>query len=578
MGMVVRSNIMAVNSQRQLGMNNSQVSKALEKLSSGYRINRAGDDASGLAISEKMKSQIKGLDTASLNAQDGISLVQTAEGALTEVHNMLNRMTELATRSANGINEDLNRESLQLEVDKLQEEIDRISQSTNFNGIKLLDGSLGGGNVSANGTTFTGASDVSKFSSAEVTGAASGVSFTAVTSASATETFVIDGQKLEIDWSKGDAKKFLESITSVNGSATAIATEAGKEWANKLTELFNNQIQEQGLKGSVKVTFDGTNFTLKSENKGSDSEFSFSGSTLTEAEKSLGSLLFGGSTTAGDPITSIISKAQNEYNGDTIAANSTFQMNINGTKVVVTVTGQITKTSSAATVTMDTVATALQGYIQTAVDEYNKQNGLSATGGVFDKASGLTSLDKNDFTVEAADDGGFLIKYNGDVEDVKFSFSDIGDKDIASALGLANGSSMAGGNRGLILQIGDTADTFNQIAVSVANMSSLGIGVADVDISKREGAASAIDTIRSAIDKVSEQRAVLGATQNRLEYTINNLDTASENLQSANSRIRDTDMAKMMMEYTKVNVLTQSAQAMLAQANQQPQSVLQLLQ
>ncbi len=576
MGMVVRSNIMAVNSQRQLGMNNSQVSKALEKLSSGYRINRAGDDASGLAISEKMKSQIKGLDTASLNAQDGISLVQTAEGALTEVHNMLNRMTELATRSANGINEDLNRESLQLEVDKLQEEIDRISQSTNFNGIKLLDGSLGGGNVSANGTTFTGASDVSKFSSAEVTGAASGVSFTAVTSASATETFVIDGQKLEIDWSKGDAKKFLESITSVNGSTTAIATEAGKEWANKLTELFNNQIQEQGLKGSVKVTFDGTNFTLKSENKGSDSEFSFSGSTLTEAEKSLGSLLFGGSTTAGDPITSIISKAQNEYNGDTIAANSTFQMNINGTKVVVTVTGQITKTSSATTVTMDTVATALQGYIQTAVDEYNKQNGLTA--GTFDKASGLTGLTKADFTVEAADDGGFLIKYNGDVEDVKFSFSDIGDKDIASALGLANGSSMAGGNRGLILQIGDTADTFNQIAVSVANMSSLGIGVADVDISKREGAASAIDTIRSAIDKVSEQRAVLGATQNRLEYTINNLDTASENLQSANSRIRDTDMAKMMMEYTKVNVLTQSAQAMLAQANQQPQSVLQLLQ
>ena len=576
MGMVVRSNIMAVNSQRQLGMNNSQVSKALEKLSSGYRINRAGDDASGLAISEKMKSQIKGLDTASLNAQDGISLVQTAEGALTEVHNMLNRMTELATRSANGINEDLNRESLQLEVDKLQEEIDRISQSTNFNGIKLLDGSLGGGNVSANGTTFTGASDVSKFSSAEVTGAASGVSFTAVTSASATETFVIDGQKLEIDWSKGDAKKFLESITSVNGSTTAIATEAGKEWANKLTELFNNQIQEQGLKGSVKVTFDGTNFTLKSENKGSDSEFSFSGSTLTEAEKSLGSLLFGGSTTASAPITSIISKAQNEYNGDTIAANSTFQMNINGTKVVVTVTGQITKTSSATTVTMDTVATALQGYIQTAVDEYNKQNGLTA--GTFDKASGLTGLTKADFTVEAADDGGFLIKYNGDVEDVKFSFSDIGDKDIASALGLANGSSMAGGNRGLILQIGDTADTFNQIAVSVANMSSLGIGVADVDISKREGAASAIDTIRSAIDKVSEQRAVLGATQNRLEYTINNLDTASENLQSANSRIRDTDMAKMMMEYTKVNVLTQSAQAMLAQANQQPQSVLQLLQ
>ncbi len=577
MGMVVRSNIMAVNAQRQLGMNNSQVSKALEKLSSGYRINRAGDDASGLAISEKMKSQIKGLDTASLNAQDGISLVQTAEGALTEVHNMLNRMTELATRSANGINEDLNRESLQLEVDKLQEEIDRISQSTNFNGIKLLDGSLGGGNVSANGTSFTGANDISKFSSAEVvTGAASGVSFTAVTSASATETFVIDGQKLEIDWSKGDAKKFLESITSVNGSTTAIATEAGKEWANKLTELFNNQIKEQGLKGSVKITFDGSKFSLKSENKGSDSEFSFSGSTLTEAEKSLGSLLFGGSTTAGDPITSIISKAGNEYNGNTIAGGSQFQMDINGTKVTVTVVTQITKTSSQTVVNMSTVAANLQTNIQAAVNAYNTAMGL--TPGTYDKASGLTGLTASDFTVEAADDGGFLIKYNGDVEDVKFSFNDIGEKDIAASLGLANGSSMAGGNRGLILQIGDTADSFNQIAVSVANMSSLGIGVASVDISKREGAASAIDTIRAAIDKVSEQRAVLGATQNRLEYTINNLDTASENLQSANSRIRDTDMAKMMMEYTKVNVLTQSAQAMLAQANQQPQSVLQLLQ
>ena len=577
MGMVVRSNIMAVNSQRQLGMNNSQVSKALEKLSSGYRINRAGDDASGLAISEKMKSQIKGLDTASLNAQDGISLVQTAEGALTEVHNMLNRMTELATRSANGINEDLNRESLQLEVDKLQEEIDRISQSTNFNGIKLLDGSLGGGNVSANGTSFTGANDISKFSSAEVvTGAASGVSFTAVTSASATETFVIDGQKLEIDWSKGDAKKFLESITSVDGSTTAIATEAGKEWANKLTELFNNQIKEQGLKGSVKITFDGSKFSLKSENKGSDSEFSFSGSTLTEAEKSLGSLLFGGSTATGASVTSIISKAGNEYNGNTIAGGSQFQMDINGTKVTVTVMTQITKTSSQTVVNMSTVAANLQTDIQAAVNAYNTAMGL--TPGTYDKASGLTGLTASDFTVEAADDGGFLIKYNGDVEDVKFSFNDIGEKDIAASLGLANGSSMAGGNRGLILQIGDTADSFNQIAVSVANMSSLGIGVASVDISKREGAASAIDTIRAAIDKVSEQRAVLGATQNRLEYTINNLDTASENLQSANSRIRDTDMAKMMMEYTKVNVLTQSAQAMLAQANQQPQSVLQLLQ
>ena len=136
----------------------------------------------------------------------------------------------------------------------------------------------------------------------------------------------------------------------------------------------------------------------------------------------------------------------------------------------------------------------------------------------------------------------------------------------------------AGKNNSMQLQIGDTADSFNQLKVSIGDMSSAALGVDKVDISTQDGAAKAIDIIRNAIDRVSSQRASLGATQNRLEYTINNLDTASENLQSANSRIRDTDMAKMMMEYTKMNVLTQSAQAMLAQANQQPQSVLQLLQ
>ena len=142
MGMVVRTNTMALNAYRQLGMNNSAVSKSLEKLSSGFRINRAGDDAAGLAISEKMKAQITGLETASANAQDGISLIQTAEGNLNEVHSMLNRMVELATKSANGTYTQTERDALQSEVDSLLEEIDRISQSANFNGTNLLDGSL----------------------------------------------------------------------------------------------------------------------------------------------------------------------------------------------------------------------------------------------------------------------------------------------------------------------------------------------------------------------------------------------------------------------------------------------------
>ena len=386
MGMVVRSNIMAVNAQRQLGMNNSQVGKALEKLSSGYRINRAGDDASGLAISEKMKAQIKGLDTASLNSQDGISLVQTAEGALTEVHNMLNRMTELATRSANGINEDSNRASLQKEVAKLQEEIDRISKSTNFNNLKLLDGSQ-------------------TYATATAAGKANGV-----------QNLTIEGGNLSA------AGQGVSVELSAQGAVTVTAT-GGDNVEFKTTQTG---------KGFYSITADVSKVTDESVKK----------------------------AWAGVTINFSVDQA------------------------------------------CDTTKNYVEGQQQ--------------------------------FT--------------------------------------------AGKNESMQLQIGDTADSFNQLKVGIGSMSSAALGVDKVDISSQEGAAKAIDVIRNAIDRVSSQRASLGATQNRLEYTINNLDTASENLQSANSRIRDTDMAKMMMEYTKMNVLTQSAQAMLAQANQQPQSVLQLLQ
>ena len=390
MGMVVRSNIMAVNAQRQLGMNNSSVGKALEKLSSGYRINRAGDDASGLAISEKMKAQIKGLDTASLNSQDGISLVQTAEGALTEVHNMLNRMTELATRSANGINEDSNRASLQKEVAKLQEEIDRISKSTNFNNLKLLDGSQSyAGNAALIGA-----------------GTANGV------------------QNLSVEGGNLDAADTVEVNISADKTGTVTVTAGGKA---------------------------------------------------------------------------------------------------TGVKFTVTQTGK--------------------GFYSVTAD-----------------VSGVT-----DDKIKAAWSG------------VTANFSVDGPKDDGTYAAGAQ-KFTAGKNESMQLQIGDTADSFNQLKVGISDMSSKGLGIDKVDISNQDGAAKAIDTIKNAIDRVSAQRATLGATQNRLEYTINNLDTASENLQAANSRIRDTDMAKMMMEYTKMNVLTQSAQAMLAQANQQPQSVLQLLQ
>lgn len=416
MGMVVRSNVMAINAFRQLGANNNQVSKSLEKLSSGFRINRAGDDASGLAISEKMKAQIKGLETASSNSQDGISLIQTAEGALTEVHDMLNRMVELSGKAANGtMDANVDRQSLQKEVDALKSEIDRIAQGTNFNGIKLLDGSLGAGVTVTAGTAGTG------------DGVTAGKAGTATVS-------VLDFSKLAGNFSAG-------SSVTVNGKTYEFVAKAG------------DTLQNAGAKEVVIGTDKNTSLTNLAAKIAADKD----------------------------------------------------------DKVVATAT---------------------------------------AAGGKITVTSGVP---------KAGDDA-------GNKGAPAFAAPEVKTTGI-----------------GLTLQIGDTADAYNKITVSVADMSTKGLKIDDLDVSDQDKAAAALGKLRDlsgggAINAVSTTRADLGALQNRLEHTISNLDVAAENMTNANSRIRDTDMAKQMMEYTKMNVLTQAAQAMLAQANQQPQSVLQLLQ
>jgi flagellin len=573
--MRIQHNIAALNSYRQLGSNNNSVSKNLEKLSSGYRINRAGDDAAGLAISEKMRAQITGLETASKNANDGISLVQTAEGALTEVHSMLNRMVELADQSANGTQQDaVDRENIQKEVNSLKSEIDRISESTNFNGINLLDGSLGGGKSGTAGiTSFTGAG-VAKFTAASTKGMLQATNFSTMPSLgdSTEDTFSVDGQTLKIDWSKGDAKTIADTLKTFDGTA-AVTDTAMKDMATKLNNLFNNAIEEQGLKGSVKFSLDATNHNLvvESTNEGSNSEFSFTG-TNTPANTnvtSIGAAIFGNVAANGDA--SKISQAGSTYNGETLAVGSEFQMNINGVKVGVKTTTALTK----GTTTMKDAATALEADIQTAVAAYNTANGLTGKGK--DAESGLTELTTTDFTVEANKDGQFVVKYSGDVENVAFSFNDVGDKTVSSSLGLSSGSSIAGGGRGLNLQIGDTADSFNQLTVRVDSMSSKSLGINGIDVGTQAGAKQAVSVIKAAINKVSSTRGDLGAAQNRLEHTISNLNVTTENMTAAESRIRDVDMAKEMMNYTKNNILVQASQSMLAQANQTPQGVLQLL-
>ncbi|MEM1485291.1 flagellin [Oscillospiraceae bacterium PP1C4] len=428
MGMVVRSNIMALNANRQLGMNNTTVTKSLEKLSSGFRINRAGDDASGLAISEKMKAQIKGLETASANAQDGISLVQTAEGSLTEVHDMLNRMTELATKASNGTQQDkVDREAIQAEVDSLKSEIDRISQSSNFNGIKLLDGTIGAGSTKLD--------------------------------AASAATYQV-----------------------------GVAIEAGKSVITEITGMSTNKVGtytfEVGDMAAGTWTAAATGGTLRA--------------TFTEA----------GTNNVVNTDLKLEDIVSGNVNG-AIGNKQTVDLSSVGL-------GKFTVTASAA----DAV-------------------GNGAAGAIAGAAGSVVNL--------------------------------FAAKTLTTVAGAGTGGSLA-------LQVGDTAEAFNKVSVSVDDMSTTGLGIDKLSVATADTAAASIKTIKDAINTVSTNRANLGATQNRLEHTINNLDVTAENMTSANSRIRDTDMAKEMMNYTKMNVLTQAAQAMLAQANQQPQSVLQLLQ
>ena len=566
--MRIQHNVMAMNAYRNYSNNTSALSKNLEKLSSGYKINRAGDDAAGLAISEKMRAQITGLEAAQKNVKDGISLVNTAEGALQEVQDMMNRMVYLAQESANGtFDNPVDRKALQAEVDQLRDEIDRIADSANFNGIKLLDGSLGGGKISADGATFVGA-NISEFSAAKITGATgagkSDLSKNAAQSATAIDTFTVDGQTLKIDWTKGDAKKLHDKI-AVNQQNTS--QEGLEGLAEDLTKLFNDEMKAQGLTGEVKVTVDAAGtFSLESTNESSTGSVGWTGSSLADADgaKSLGTQLF-----SATPGTGGVVEADKTVS-TAFAAGDSFNMTINGTTVQVSIGTAIAKDSK-----LSAVAAQLQTDIQTAIGKYNTAKGYANTDENY--------LDPTQFTVEADPSGGLKVVYGGK-KDVEFSFSesDAGATGkpgkTAGLLGLAGGTSKSGGAGGLTLQIGDSSDSYNQLNVNIKDMHVYAMGIANISIANQSGAQAAVDVIKNAINYVSEVRGNLGAISNRLDHTKNNLGVMRENITDAESSIRDTDVADEMMAYTKNNILVQSAQAMLAQANQVPQGVLQLLQ
>ena len=565
--MRIQHNITALSAYRNLTNNNSAVSKNLEKLSSGYRINRAGDDAAGLAISEKMRAQITGLKTAQKNANDGISLIQTAEGALTEVHSMLNRMVELASQSANGTYQDEDRANLQAEVKALQDEINRISEGTNFNGINLLDGSLGG-KVSAVGMTDMAGSltikadgQLGKAPQAAIYSFdLSQVSIQSSKAGGTIKTFTVGGQ----DLFKTGADKTVSSSSPVSG-----VNLAGK---------IKNEITIDTVKYDVKVT--GTKVTLTAQ-KPADSPSTTKLNVVLEATNA--------TVNNGEQIAVTVEQEgigpanQRMYGQAEFALDTTIVKDGGALKIGdTTYTFAVGKNSSFKggsnvidLTDMKATSTKLVGIAAGRLTAAAKNNKNFYVGTDYDKATGQTMIrvtEKEggvDYEVNnlAGDDGKGANGTVGTINATSTHWRNLIQKGVAS---------ISGSN--LTLQIGDTSDDFNQLKVAVGDMSASALGISGIDISTQAGASDAIDKVKAAINSVSSTRGDLGALQNRLEHTINNLSVTTENMTAAESRIRDVDMAEEMMAYTKNNILVQASQAMLAQANQIPQGVLQLLQ
>ena len=701
--MRIQHNIMAMSAYRNYTNNVSAMKKNLEKLSSGYKINRAGDDAAGLAISEKMRAQITGLETAQKNAKDGISLVQTAEGALTEVHDMLNRMVELATQSANGTYDNTtDRAQMQKEVDQLLDEINRIADSSNFNGIKLLDGTLG-----LDTDTYT-IGNVGAVDPEAVSGFNTGIlATTAGTAVAGTNTilhadgkeavageFTIDLQQVTVTKDTTASKLKLSiggvDVASLTGTATGaldakkiaalIATKfKGTAAANSLM-ITSTGAFDKGAAGNKALYLSATDngngtvtFKVNAYSTAGGTYKAITSTNLKEAMDAVGSAAANkkldvtvavaangvGTVANGNNVGTLNitnnQKAEAGKLGNTVITIDPTKikdgsvLNIAGEKYtfaigkdsayksgtnVIDLTGIVKDASDlSGTLTQqqkDDIAAAItratagnktlnvgfknndwtqmtlteksdgQGNSASTVTDAMKkamstkdgfQKLVSLTGPALAAGQSVKGTPKDDTSLTI---GGKRFTFNkaGEGSDknatyIKTSDGMQGLSDALKAAGIAHefdgtdkitvrGGTILG--KGLTLQIGDTADSFNQLNVGVQDMHTSSLGIDGLKINTEEKAQLAIDKIKTAINTVSDVRGTLGATQNRLDHTINNLSVMTENIQDAESTIRDVDVAEEMMAYTKNNILIQSAQAMLAQANQVPQGVLQLLQ
>jgi flagellin len=470
--MVVQHNLQAMNANRMLNITTGAQSKSTEKLSSGYKINRAADDAAGLTISEKMRKQIRGLDQASTNAQDGVSSVQTAEGALTEVHSMLQRMNELAVQASNGTNAESDRQAIQDEIDQLTTEIDRVSETTKFNETYLLKGEAGTKliNMKAHDAGLKGT----------LTDNGDGTATFKMDALSSGDKISIGGKQYTIGSTADEAKNLYKNV-AVDGSETV--TVNGKVYTVQDTnpKADKNEITKNNLDALVKA---GVTVEYKGQSATVITDDGQKGGTATDGVDDL------------DPSVITAKKAYELASKELLAAN------------------QIGDTENSAKV-----------YVGGTTDAVTLANAT------------------NEFTIN------------------------VGQAKVANSLAFS-------------LHVGADADMTNKIQVNIDSMDSASLGIKGLNVKDDSGKAAtyAVDAIADAVAKVSSQRSALGAVQNRLEHTIDNLDNVVENTTSAESRIRDTDMAEEMVNYSKNNILAQAGQSMLAQANQSTQGVLSLLQ
>ena len=540
MPMVVQHNMSAINANNKMNVNVAGLKKSTEKLSSGYQINRAGDNAAGLAISEKMRSQIRGLSQATKNANDGISLIQTAEGGLNETHSILQRMRELAVQSANGTYTQEDRDAIQLEADALKSEIDRISTSTEFNTQQLLDGSLsGGGNTSTYGALY-GMSE---------TGAAFGGGLITTTS-------TVAGMAVDITvGASGEGGE--NAIWSDDGLTVKVNLVANKSYTD---DEINDLIKNATVPKDAGMTAPYGEITFKSEYGVIQG---VAGTTTATAAGTRGnkavdaSSLVADATNGGIGSSDTITFTANSYGNSNMSASQFAKIAISTDVAAGKESVEVTKAA-----VIGTSGAEIKLHLATGVEYSEKdiQNILKEAG--YDYEVSLTDAKAPD----ASTNGTIKFNVKGDIVAATMTEGTGVGKEFIDSNG-----------QGLTFQIGANGVEDQRVTLNIDDMGADALGVANVDVSDRDSANKAIDTIDTAISKVSMQRAGLGALQNRLEYTVNNLTTTNENLTNAESTIRDTDMATEMISYTKFNILQQASQAMLAQANQQPQAVLQLL-